>query len=101
MESWKIKIPKPNANRDFQMQESVTTEHERQNGKQEEQNCRRLPPVMALGLQLRRPDKKPYPALYLYFKTNMKDKLLLCIVSLFVLYTIIIRLVKVLFESNC
>ena len=61
--------------------------------------CRRLPPVMALGLQLRRPGKKPYRALYLCFKTNMKDKHLLFILSSFVLCTvIIISLLKVLFD---
>ena len=62
--------------------------------------CPRLPPVMALGLQLRLPGKKPYPALYLYFKTTMKDKLLLFILSSFVLCTvIIISLLKVLFDE--
>ena len=61
-------------------------------------SCRRLPPVMALGLQLRRPDKKPYPVRYLHFKTKMKDKLLLFILSSFVLCAIIISLLKVLFD---
>ena len=53
---------------------------------------------MAPELQLRRPDKKPYPAHYLYFKTNMKDKLLLFISSFVLCRVIIICLLKVLFD---
>ena len=53
---------------------------------------------MAPKLQLRRPDKKPYPAHYLYFKTNMKNKLLLFMSSFLLRTVIMISLLKVLFD---
>ena len=62
-------------------------------------HCRRLPPVTVPGLRLRRPGKKPYPARYQYFKTNIMNKLLLYIICAFVLYTVIISLLKVQFDN--
>ena len=64
-------------------------------------NCRRLPPVTVPESQPQRPDRRPYPALCRYFKTDTKNKPLPHVLSRFYfLYTIIISLLKVRFGTS-